>query len=584
MAAAQTYQSEFTGAQMDARFTAVATLTAALEELTAVVAGKYVKPADGIPSSDMTAAVQASLAKAETAVQSLADYYTKTEVDQLLAAINGMDYVDVSTLPTASASTMGKIYLLGPDASGYYSYYYTSYNGSAYSWVGPLGTTEISLSNYATKTEVFTDQTIRTSTSVEKIDGVTKKNDYSASASASAISFTALNGYDSYYFYLTKGCKAWLGTSDAAYLSICTIESAQPFNNNSIAGTNGVRKRKSEGNLPTAQAPLTLSAGMAVVITITEGKLVDFVSETTEETFNGATPLAPEHIAQVRKSIGSPMVAYDATATGTITESVHVYIPAKCGYIDFWFGHTVDATKNANIWGMAYARAAAEDYTPIRWLTTGGNWEAAIALDTYNNFAGGAQHGNEQLTSIVFLADGLTFDPSTLASPLAFDELRVIMVSQIYDPSAPSNAFAKHTVEYVWTRDGLRIEQAVVFLSACNVARSYLAMFPVMQSVTDRYCTDADFAPVTIPSGGVPSTTIDNATVINIWSATAAFFAKFAIERNMSFVSPSRALITNNGQTTYNKCYFYTNIDAVEVENGDVWQSTTVYQIEAGTV
>ena len=154
MAAAQTYQSEFTGAQMDARFTAVATLTAALEELTAVVAGKYVKPADGIPSSDMTAAVQASLAKAETAVQSLADYYTKTEVDQLLAAINGMDYVDVSTLPTASASTMGKIYLLGPDASGYYSYYYTSYNGSAYSWVGPLGTTQISLANYATKTEL----------------------------------------------------------------------------------------------------------------------------------------------------------------------------------------------------------------------------------------------------------------------------------------------------------------------------------------------------------------------------------------------------------------------------------------------
>ena len=148
------YQSEFKGEEMDARFAAVAQLAAALEALTAVVAQKYVKPASGIPSTDMDADVQAALAKANTAVQSLADYYTKSEVDQLLAAINGMDYVDVATLPTASASTMGKIYLVGPDASGYYSYYYTSYDGSAYSWVGPLGTTQISLANYATKAEL----------------------------------------------------------------------------------------------------------------------------------------------------------------------------------------------------------------------------------------------------------------------------------------------------------------------------------------------------------------------------------------------------------------------------------------------
>ena len=154
MPQAQTYQSEFTGLEMDARFAAVAQLTAALEALTTVVAQKYVKPASGIPSTDMDADVQAALAKANTAVQSLADYYTKSEVDQLLAAINGMEYVDVATLPTASANTLGKIYLVGPDASGYYSYYYTSYDGSAYSWVGPLGTTQISLANYATKDEL----------------------------------------------------------------------------------------------------------------------------------------------------------------------------------------------------------------------------------------------------------------------------------------------------------------------------------------------------------------------------------------------------------------------------------------------
>ena len=153
MANELTYQSEFTGQQMDARFAAVAELQTALTELQAAVAAKYSKPAEGIPSTDLDADVNAALAKANSAIQSLADYYTKAEVDALLAAINAQEYVDVSTLPTASASTMGKIYLVGPDGSGYYSYYISSYDGSAYSWVGPLGTTEISLANYATKSE-----------------------------------------------------------------------------------------------------------------------------------------------------------------------------------------------------------------------------------------------------------------------------------------------------------------------------------------------------------------------------------------------------------------------------------------------
>lgn len=154
MANELTYQSIFQGEQIDARLTAVASLQEALDAVEQAITAKYTKPADGIPETDLDAAVQSALAKANTAVQSLADYYTKSEVDQLLAAINGMDYVDVATLPTASASTLGKIYLVGPDASGYYAYYYTSYDGSAYSWVGPLGTTQISLANYATKAEL----------------------------------------------------------------------------------------------------------------------------------------------------------------------------------------------------------------------------------------------------------------------------------------------------------------------------------------------------------------------------------------------------------------------------------------------
>lgn len=152
MANELTYQSVFTGQEMDERFTAVAQLQAALLEVETALSAKYVKPASGIPETDLDSAVQSALAKARSAVQDLSNYYTKTEIDSLLAAVNSQEYVDVATLPTASASTLGKIYLVGP-TDNQYDRYYTSYDGSDYSWVA-AGSTEINLSNYATKAEL----------------------------------------------------------------------------------------------------------------------------------------------------------------------------------------------------------------------------------------------------------------------------------------------------------------------------------------------------------------------------------------------------------------------------------------------
>ena len=84
MAQELTYQSEYTGQQMDAKFGAVAQLqeavTALQEAVTALqtaVAAKYSKPASGIPATDLDADVNAALAKANSAIQSLADYYTE---------------------------------------------------------------------------------------------------------------------------------------------------------------------------------------------------------------------------------------------------------------------------------------------------------------------------------------------------------------------------------------------------------------------------------------------------------------------------------------------------------------------------
>lgn len=152
------YKSIFTGGEIDGRLTAVSQLQAAITALETAISAKYTKPSAGIPASDMDANVQDALAKAQTAVQSLTDYYTKQQVDAISAAIaatvNSTSAETAASLPTASESTLGKIYYIGPDSDGYYDRYVTSYDGAAYSWI-PLGNTQMDLADYATKAEVM---------------------------------------------------------------------------------------------------------------------------------------------------------------------------------------------------------------------------------------------------------------------------------------------------------------------------------------------------------------------------------------------------------------------------------------------
>ena len=98
-----------------------------------------------------TSAVKFDAAQSLTTAQ-------KEQARQNIGAISAdemtnMEYVTAAIRPEASANTMGKIYMIGPDANDEYERYFTQEVGGVYSWV-PLGSTEIDLSGYATDDEV----------------------------------------------------------------------------------------------------------------------------------------------------------------------------------------------------------------------------------------------------------------------------------------------------------------------------------------------------------------------------------------------------------------------------------------------
>ena len=156
------YTSQQTDAAINTALASYSTTTQMNAAIAAAVALYYTK-------TEVDALIAPFITKS---VNDLTYYYLKTEtysateVDAIIAAIKQFQYVSVSELPTASASTVGKIYLVpasDPQTQNVKDEYITlttvEEGTTFYNWE-KIGSTSIDLSNYYTKTQ--TDAAINT--------------------------------------------------------------------------------------------------------------------------------------------------------------------------------------------------------------------------------------------------------------------------------------------------------------------------------------------------------------------------------------------------------------------------------------
>ena len=84
--------------------------------------------------------------------------YSKTEIDNLVNALKQFEVVIANSLPTASANTLKKMYLVpssDPQAQNIKDEFITIQSGNNYTWE-QIGSTAINLSAYSTTTQVQT--------------------------------------------------------------------------------------------------------------------------------------------------------------------------------------------------------------------------------------------------------------------------------------------------------------------------------------------------------------------------------------------------------------------------------------------
>ncbi|MEE0870583.1 MAG: hypothetical protein U0L52_04315 [Bacteroidaceae bacterium] len=205
-------------------------------------ASAYQKPSSGIPETDLTVELQLALASFITATaQNLAYYYLKSEtysasqVDQMLAAIRQFQYEAVQTLPTPSAQTVGKIYLV-PSADPqtqntkdeYITLTITEEGTTTYAWE-QIGSTDIDLSNYYTKAQADAAITAALNTALAA---------YSTTSQVSTMISTAINSALQAYAtkeYVASQVQEYAGTFRGTYDTLAELEATTGNHHNDYA-------------------------------------------------------------------------------------------------------------------------------------------------------------------------------------------------------------------------------------------------------------------------------------------------------------------------------------------------------------
>lgn len=240
----------------------------------------------------------------------------------------------------------------------------------------------------------------------------------------------------------------------------------------------------------------------------------------------------------------------------------------------YQMGHCVDASINSNVWRIMFMYRVDTNGTQ-RKLTMTGEWECAIKLEGRSDFSGGVVHGDEVDTDVKVFVDGTLTDITALNTYC--HELKIVRRSNLYDPNDSTTIIAEHGAEYIYTVDGLTINQSITWKLSESLANCFLAMLPIIKVYSKYRYDDTSFL-IAENNQSSYSVTIPNAKSVTEYSPDYDCLATMAIQTYPTGLTGGDcAIITDNSGLNYNKVYFPVCTGGTS-QIGEVWKSTTVFK------
>ena len=414
---------------------------------------------------------------------------------------------------------------------------------------------------------------------ISEIEGITKDSGKSANVNTNGIVITSLSSYDTYYVVFNEDADIYVDTTATPnYLAISY--GSNYTEKETISGgyvlkcSNANRVRKSDNNLPTSNSKLHISSGSIVAFTVTAN--TDCMIYGLPQTYTVINPnfkkaVSPEYcLAQY----------ISGTGIGLSTERLEIYVPANSGYIKYNFVHSVDVTRNANVWRIENAVVCNGYLQKIADYTTSGEWECAVKLKDREDFSGGLAHGDEITEEVTLIIDGEPKDISSITEITPFLTLSIYQRSKIYDPSDSETEIATHGSEHCFDWKGLTLKQDVKWLVSEEVVTAYLAMFPAAKAYTNKIIGNVNYQKKNLPQ------TIEeqDVTSVTLFSDTISSSSIFSINKYPTGLSSleHKFYCGDNGGQPYNKCYYVSKSTGTYTTTiNEVWNVEVKYSINA---
>lgn len=240
----------------------------------------------------------------------------------------------------------------------------------------------------------------------------------------------------------------------------------------------------------------------------------------------------------------------------------------------YQMGHCVDTAANADTWRIMFMYRV-DTGGSLRKLTMTGEWECAVKLDGRSDFSGGIVHGDEVDTDVKVFIDGTLTDITAVNT--FCKELKIVRHSNLYDPNDSTTIIAEHGVEYIYTADGLKINQSIKWKVSETLSNCFLAMLPIIKVYSKYRYDDTSFL-ITENDQTKYSVTIPNAKSVTEYSTDYDCYVSMSITTYPEGLpGGDSALITDNNGLNYNKVYFTVCTGGIS-QVGELWKSTTVFK------
>lgn len=271
--------------------------------------------------------------------------------------------------------------------------------------------------------------------------------------------------------------------------------------------------------------------------------------------------------------------------------STSINIVMKCGnntsdkYVRYHMQRTSNTATRSDVWRINSVHEVSKvsdlGFVTGTMICSTGEFECALRETGKSDYMGGWRHGDDELVSVTFLADGNVVDPSVVQN-YKCGRFEVIQKSELLEVDNPTrNVRAIAYRRWVYTKGEFELFHHVEFAQNFNVEIAFFNMFPIKRlgsdgvtMITNKAYRSPRYDTEDISTIGFPIT-FNKAKIIR-YSGPSGFSAE--VEVLEGWDKPGRNTWIQNAEE-YNKGYFDytgTNYNAIA---GESLTSRAVYRI-----